>query len=56
MDHAPVLLMANKQDLPDAVSPHDVAETLGFGRVDGRPTKIVPACAYTGESSMRLFN
>jgi ADP-ribosylation factor related protein 1 len=52
LDGAPVLLMANKQDLPEAQSPHDVAENLTFevhGRGDGRPTKIVPACAFTGE-------
>jgi ADP-ribosylation factor related protein 1 len=46
---APVILMANKQDLPEALSPHDVAEIFGFGQVDSRPTKIVPVCAYTGQ-------
>lgn len=46
---APIILMANKQDLPEAQTPHDVAESLGFGRVDNRPTKIVPVCAYTGQ-------
>ena len=52
LDGAPVLLMANKQDPTEAQSPHDVAENLSFevhGRGDGRPTKIVPACAFTGE-------
>ncbi len=37
------------QDLPLAKTPHDVAEALDFGRVDARPTKIVPVCAYTGQ-------
>eukprot|EP00955_Chlamydomonas_euryale_P114521 366281-Chlamydomonas_euryale.AAC.20 len=48
---APVILMANKQDLEDALSPHDVAEAFDFGRVagDGRPGKTVPVCAYTGQ-------
>jgi ADP-ribosylation factor related protein 1 len=46
---APVILMANKQDLPEATSPHDIGEDLGFGKVDSRSTKIVPVCAYTGQ-------
>jgi ADP-ribosylation factor related protein 1 len=46
---APVILMANKQDLSSARTPHDVADLLGFGRVDSRPTKIMPVCAYTGQ-------
>lgn len=39
------------QDLPEALSPHDVAEAFDFGRVgtDGRPSKVVPVCAYTGQ-------
>lgn len=46
---APLLLLANKQDLEGAASPQAVAEQFGIGKVDSRPVKVQPVCAYTGQ-------
>ena len=44
----PILLLANKQDLPNAVSPSDVAVEMGLNGVDGR-VRVRGTCAVTGE-------
>mmetsp|Transcript_8846 Transcript_8846/g.18904 ORF Transcript_8846/g.18904 Transcript_8846/m.18904 type:complete len:200 (+) Transcript_8846:89-688(+) len=46
---APVLILGNKQDLPDAVGAEEISAQFGVGKVDSRPIKVVPACAYTGQ-------
>lgn len=46
---APLLILANKQDLEEAETPQSVAEHFGIGRVDSRPVKVQPVCAYTGQ-------
>jgi hypothetical protein len=37
---APLLLLANKQDLPQALNAGEVANALGIGRLDTRPVKV----------------
>ena len=44
----PILLLANKQDLPNAVSPSEVAVEMGLNVVDGR-VRVRGTCAMTGE-------
>jgi len=47
----PVLLFCNKQDLPGALSPAEVAERLGFysSKIHDRPLLVLPCCATKGE-------
>ncbi|TPX34430.1 hypothetical protein SeMB42_g07322 [Synchytrium endobioticum] len=52
MRDACVLVFANKQDLPGALSPLDVTERLNLHRFRDRPWLIHPACATTGEGLM----
>ncbi|RXG59497.1 ADP-ribosylation factor, partial [Armadillidium vulgare] len=44
----PVLVFANKQDLPEAVSPDEVTSALGMTSLDSRPWHIQGASAVTG--------
>ena len=46
----PILILANKQDLPGAREPHLLAKSLGLTDFsDMQPWTIAPACAVTGE-------
>jgi len=48
----PVLVIANKQDLPSARSPADIERALGLGELSMGGTRlccVVSACAITGE-------
>ena len=44
----PILLLANKQDLPDAVSPSEVAIAMGLNGVDGR-VRVRGTSTVTGD-------
>lgn len=44
----PILLLANKQDLPNAVSPSEVAVAMGLDGVDGR-VKVRGTSIVTGD-------
>jgi ADP-ribosylation factor related protein 1 len=46
---APVLIMANKQDLEGAAAAQEISDIFGAGQVHDRPIKVVPVCAYTGQ-------
>ncbi|CAL1129501.1 unnamed protein product [Cladocopium goreaui] len=46
---APVLVLANKQDLPDAMSGKEVSEKLGLLEIEGRPILVQPSSAPKGE-------
>ncbi|GLC39908.1 hypothetical protein PLESTB_000673500 [Pleodorina starrii] len=46
---APLLIMANKQDLEGAASSQDVGQAFGIERVEGRQFKVLPVSAYTGQ-------
>ncbi|GFR93361.1 ADP-ribosylation factor [Elysia marginata] len=47
----PTLVVANKQDLPAAMSPQDVAKAVGVPELQAasHPCRLMPACAVTGE-------
>ncbi|KAB5588274.1 ADP-ribosylation factor(Arf)/Arf-like (Arl) small GTPase family protein [Ceratobasidium theobromae] len=44
-----LLVFANKQDLPGAMSPAEVTEKLGLHRMRERSWYVHPSCATTGE-------
>lgn len=46
---APVLILANKQDLPDAMSAKEVTEQLGLSELRGRAFHVQPSSAPKGE-------
>merc|ERR1719201_1991910 len=46
---AVLLVLANKQDLPQALSPAEVTEKLGLPGLAGRKWYIQATCATTGE-------
>ena len=49
MRNALLLVFANKQDLPTAMSPVEVTEKLGLHRLKDRNWYVHPSCATTGE-------
>eukprot|EP00658_Telonema_sp_P-2_P017428 TRINITY_DN16771_c0_g1_i1.p1 TRINITY_DN16771_c0_g1~~TRINITY_DN16771_c0_g1_i1.p1 ORF type:complete len:364 (+),score=74.47 TRINITY_DN16771_c0_g1_i1:93-1184(+) len=49
MENVPVLVIANKQDLPGAMSADEVSDGLGLFRLNDRPWHIVAGCATTSE-------
>jgi len=46
---APLLVFANKQDLPNAMSTSEMADKLGLHSLRQRPWYIQAACAASGE-------
>lgn len=46
---SPLLVFANKQDLPQTMSPSEIIEKLGLNSLRGREWYIQGACATTGE-------
>lgn len=46
---APLLVLANKQDVSSALSADEVADHLGIGRLDSRPCKVLPVSAFSGQ-------
>lgn len=48
MPKVPLVVLANKQDLDESMTPSDIAEGLGLYNVH-RPWYIQPACAISGE-------
>uniref|UniRef100_A0A0M3HNE3 ADP-ribosylation factor-like protein 4C n=2 Tax=Ascaris TaxID=6251 RepID=A0A0M3HNE3_ASCLU len=50
----PVILLANKQDLPEARSDAEVRQSVAQG-IGKRPTHILPCCAVTGDGLDELF-
>nr|CAD7394184.1 unnamed protein product [Timema cristinae] len=49
MRDAIILIFANKQDLPDAMKPHEIQEKLGLTRIRDRNWYVQPSCATTGD-------
>lgn len=45
----PVIFFANKKDLPNALSPVEIAQTLSLEDIKDRPWQIVPTNGLTGE-------
>ena len=48
-DRIPILVLANKQDLPHAVKPADVAQRLGLNDLGSRPWHVQGTCALSGD-------
>mmetsp|Transcript_15775 Transcript_15775/g.44144 ORF Transcript_15775/g.44144 Transcript_15775/m.44144 type:complete len:199 (-) Transcript_15775:232-828(-) len=46
---APLLVMANKQDVPGCHSADEVQEFYGVGHLDSRPVRVAGISAYTGD-------
>lgn len=46
---APLLVAANKQDLPEAAAALDIQEHFGLGKLDSRPTRVQPMSALKGD-------
>ena len=46
---ASVLVFANKQDMPNAMSANELSEKMGLGRLTQPNWYIQPCCAKTGE-------
>eukprot|EP00484_Ammonia_sp_Unknown_P025010 CAMPEP_0197042150 /NCGR_PEP_ID=MMETSP1384-20130603/18581_1 /TAXON_ID=29189 /ORGANISM="Ammonia sp." /LENGTH=195 /DNA_ID=CAMNT_0042473203 /DNA_START=90 /DNA_END=674 /DNA_ORIENTATION=- len=49
LDDAVLLVLANKQDLPDAMSVDEIAERLSLSSIKNRQWKIQATCAKSGE-------
>lgn len=49
LSHVPVLILANKQDLLNALSPAEITAELGLNEVRDRSWNILPCSARTGE-------
>merc|ERR1711972_1269466 len=49
MREAVLLVLANKQDLPQAMTSSDVVEKLGLHDLRNRQWKVQSACATTGD-------
>ncbi|XP_058123311.1 ADP-ribosylation factor 6-like [Anopheles ziemanni] len=49
MQKAIILIFANKQDLPNAIKPHEIHEKLGLTILSDRNYYIQPCCATTGD-------
>jgi ADP-ribosylation factor-like protein 6 len=47
--NVPILFMANKMDIPDAMSPVECAQALKLDDIKDKPWQIVPSNALTGE-------
>uniref|UniRef100_A0A3B1IWB1 ADP ribosylation factor 5 n=1 Tax=Astyanax mexicanus TaxID=7994 RepID=A0A3B1IWB1_ASTMX len=45
---AVVLVLANKQDLPNSMSVQEITEKLGLHRLKGKTWNIQPTCAING--------
>ena len=42
-------MLANKQDLPEAMHPDEIKDHLGLGLYDTRPHRVLGASAVSGE-------
>ena len=45
----PVLVLANKQDLPRSLKPNEVADSMGLHKLSKRQWYIQPTCATNGD-------
>lgn len=49
LSHVPLLVMANKQDLMNALTPEELTEKLALNDLRERTWQILPCSAKTGE-------
>ncbi len=52
----PVLVFANKQDLPAAMSASEIAEVLGLNQLFNRAWHVQPCCATSGDGLLEGLN
>jgi ADP-ribosylation factor-like protein 6 len=53
---APLLLLANKKDLPSALSPAEIAQALQLEDIRQRPWHIAPSDALSGDGLGRAVD
>jgi ADP-ribosylation factor related protein 1 len=46
---APLLVLANKQDVPGSLAAVELQDTLGLRSLDGRPVSVQPCSAVSGD-------
>ena len=49
LSHVPLMVMANKQDLINALSEQEISDQLGLNELRDRVWQILPCSAKTGE-------
>ena len=49
LSNKPLLILANKQDLPHAMSVDEISDRLGLNIIKDRQWKVQATCATTGE-------
>ena len=50
LKHVPLVLLANKQDLPDSLTPEEVSKELSVQELSmSQQCQLLPVCAVTGE-------
>lgn len=49
LSHSPILILANKQDMKDAMSPEETSAALGLHMIRDHDWHIQPCCAITGQ-------
>ena len=49
LSQIPVLILANKQDLPSSLSADEVGAHMNLTQITDHPCHVQPACATTGE-------
>lgn len=49
LSHVPILILANKQDLLNALSPAEITAELNLNELRDRTWQILPCSARTGE-------
>ena len=55
-DDIPILVLANKQDLPQAMKPADVAQKLGLNELSERQWHVQGTCATSGDGLYEGLN
>lgn len=54
--NAPILVLANKQDLPDALSAGEIIKIMGLHQIKDRSFAVFPISALTGENVFNAFD
>ena len=55
-DDIPILVLANKPDLPQAMKPADVAQKLGLNELSKRQWHVQGTCATNGDGLYEGLN
>lgn len=49
LQNSPILVFANKCDLPNTMTPDEISQILHLGEIEGRDWQIFKTSAHTGE-------